>query len=66
MKILLNGRSRKMDDNLTVERLISAEESPREGLVVMINDDIIPREVWETRSIMASDEVELLCFVSGG
>jgi len=66
MKIKLNGKIKGFSEELTVEKLIKLEESPTEGLVVMINDEIIAREVWGTKSISTEDEVELLCFVSGG
>lgn len=66
MIIKLNGKVRDIDKELTINNLIIQEESPKEGLVVMINDDIIARELWNTKEIKAEDEVELLCFVSGG
>jgi len=66
MEIKINGRLREVSEELTVEKLITTEESPTEGLVVMINDEIIAREVWNTKVISSEDEVELLCFVSGG
>lgn len=66
MEIKINGRLREVSEELTVEKLITTEESPTEGLVVMINDEIIAREVWNTKAISSEDEVELLCFVSGG
>ena len=66
MEIKINGRLREVSGELTVEKLITTEESPTEGLVVMINDEIIAREVWNTKVISSEDEVELLCFVSGG
>lgn len=66
MEIRVNGRLREFSEVLTVEKLITTEESPTEGLVVMVNDEIIAREIWDTRLISSEDEVELLCFVSGG
>lgn len=66
MEIKINGRLREVSEELTVEKLITTEESPTEGLVVMVNDEIIAREVWNTKVISSEDEVELLCFVSGG
>lgn len=66
MNIKLNGKVRAINEDLTINSLIAQEESPKEGLVVMINDDIIAHELWNTREIKAEDEVELLCFVSGG
>ncbi len=66
MEVRVNGRIREFSEELSVEKLIQLEESPTEGLVVMVNDEIIAREVWGTRVISSEDEVELLCFVSGG
>ena len=66
MEIRLNGRSRKLACESTINKLIQEEGSPTEGLVVMVNDEIIAREMWDTKNICAEDEVELLCFVSGG
>ncbi len=66
MEVRVNGRIREFSEELSVEKLIQLEESPTEGLVVMVNDEIIAREVWDTRVISSEDEVELLCFVSGG
>ncbi len=66
MEVRVNGRIREFSEELSVEKLIHLEESPTEGLVVMVNDEIIAREVWDTKIISSEDEVELLCFVSGG
>lgn len=66
MEVRVNGRIREFSDELSVEKLIQMEKSPTEGLVVMVNDEIIAREVWDTKVISSEDEVELLCFVSGG
>ncbi len=66
MEVRVNGRIREFSEELSVEKLIQLEESPTEGLVVMVNDEIIAREVWDTKIISSEDEVELLCFVSGG
>lgn len=66
MEVRVNGRIREFSDELSVEKLIQMEKSPTEGLVVMVNDEIIAKEVWDTKVISSEDEVELLCFVSGG
>jgi len=66
MSIKINGKVRDLSCSLTLTALLEREKSPAEGLVVMINDVIIPRETWDTTKIRGNDEIEIMCFVSGG
>lgn len=66
MEIKLNGKDKIYNKDLTISCIIKLEATPRDGLVVMVNEDIIPREDWDNHSISTDDEVEMLCFVSGG
>lgn len=35
-------------------------------VAVLINGDVLPREEWRSRSLLSTDEVEIVKFVGGG
>jgi len=64
--VRINGRKERIEEGLTVARLLSARKINPETVVVEINLDIIPRDAHESRRLAAGDRVEILHFVGGG
>ncbi|MCK5876013.1 MAG: sulfur carrier protein ThiS [Candidatus Marithrix sp.] len=65
-KILLNGESRQIPDNLTVSSLIKDLSLENKRLAVEINQEIVPRSQFEQRTLIADDKVEIIYAVGGG
>lgn len=65
MEIKLNGKSEK----LTTTSLMAFLEEKKlklEGLVVLLNDEILKKEDFEGITLKENDALEVLNFVSGG
>lgn len=65
MEIKVNGKSEK----LTTTSLIAFLEEKKlklEGLVVLLNDEVLKKEEFEGVSLKENDALEVLNFVSGG
>lgn len=70
MNILLNGKGYSSEKISTVKELLM--ELEREwsielsGAVVLVNDEIVKKDIWEATEISENAEIEVLSFVSGG
>ncbi len=65
MEIKVNGKLEK----LTTTSLIAFLEEKKlklEGLVVLLNDEVLKKEEFEGVSLKENDALEVLNFVSGG
>lgn len=67
MRIILNGESKDLEkvEIITVEKLLEYFDISREGVVVLINEEILAKENYTTE-IYEGFKVEVLRFVSGG
>lgn len=66
MKIFINGKEGLVEEGVSLASVIEESKLPVEGLVVVIGDDVIPREKWDTLLLEPEMKIELLNFVSGG
>ena len=62
--ILLNGEEH-LTKAVTAAALVAEQNLDQEGVVVLMNGEVLPRDSWET-NLKEGDEMELLRFVSGG
>ncbi len=67
MKITIAGEKREVKDAITVTELIEAEkvETP-EYVSVSLNEEFVPRDEFDTKTIEEGDSVEFLYFMGGG
>ena len=64
--IKLNGKNETLEDKINVANFLEQKSIKQQSVVVMINEDIIKKDKFETTLIKNGDEVEILRFVSGG
>ena len=64
--IKLNGKNETLEDEMNVANFLEQKSIKQQSVVVMINEDIIKKDKFETTLIKNGDEVEILRFVSGG
>ncbi len=64
--IKLNGKNETLEDEINVANFLEQKSIKQQSVVVMINEDIIKKDKFETTLIKNGDEVEILRFVSGG
>lgn len=81
MSFLFNGHRREWSAGLSVQQLllqegygqaaaascsVTAPEAVRLGVAVAINEQVLPRSSWVSRSIARDDRVELFQAIAGG
>ena len=64
--ISLNGESREVPENLTLQSLLAWLNLPADRVAVERNLEIVPRGLWGETLIYAGDRLELVHFVGGG
>ena len=66
MKIIINGSSREVPDNLSASELILSLGLANKRLALEINREIVPRSTFESHIIHADDKVEIVHGIGGG
>ncbi|HKZ79771.1 MAG TPA: sulfur carrier protein ThiS [Pyrinomonadaceae bacterium] len=66
MKILINGESREVPDDISLEQLVIQLELPRQRIAVELNKNVVRRADWTNALLKEGDRVEIVHFVGGG
>ncbi|HLD36755.1 MAG TPA: sulfur carrier protein ThiS [Planctomycetota bacterium] len=66
MKITLNGKSKDVDYNVTIETLLDSLKLKAETVAVELNLAIVPKNEYDTRRLNEADKIEIISFVGGG
>jgi len=66
MNITLNGKSRDIPDNATVEQLIDILDLTNKRLAMEINEEIVPRSTFSNHIIHSGDTIEIVGAIGGG
>jgi sulfur carrier protein len=64
--ITVNGVARELDHDSTVEAVVREVTTPRAGLAVARNGEVVPRAEWERTRLADGDRVEILAATAGG
>lgn len=65
-EIRLNGEPRKVATGTTVAALLDEMGRHPRTVAVELNGDILPRDQYPQRSLVAGDRLEIVGFVQGG
>jgi len=66
MQVTVNGESKELADNTTIDALIDALGLAEVPVVVQLNDEIVNRDRYPETVLAEGDVVELVRFVGGG
>jgi len=66
MKIIINGSSREVPDNLSASELILSLGLANKRLALEINREIVPCSTFENHIIHPDDKVEIVHAIGGG
>ena len=66
MQIIINGLERQVRQGLTVAELLTAEQEPRDHVLVEVNGAYVPAGEYEGLVLQAGDRVELILPAYGG
>lgn len=67
MQIKVNGKAVVLEKEVTVKELLEIQKTEMPDYVtVQLNEELVPKEDFETQRIREKDEVEFLYFMGGG
>jgi sulfur carrier protein len=66
MEIYINGEARQVAPGISVAQLLAMLNCAGRRVAVEVNQDIVPRSVYETRVVNPGDKVEIVHAIGGG
>ena len=66
MKLIVNGQEHDHTGDGSVRALLTELAADPNRVALMVNDDTLPRQVWDATRLKAHDRVEILTFMGGG
>ena len=66
MQILLNGESREVPPDATVEMLLAEIDLGEKRFAVEINEQLVPRSTFAQQALAEGDRVEIVTAIGGG
>jgi sulfur carrier protein len=66
MQVRLNGELRDIPDGLTVAGLLGHLGVKAQRVAVEVNETVVTKDRYESRTIAPGDSVEIVAFVGGG
>lgn len=66
MQIIINGETKKIEQELNLRQLLEKLELPTERIAIELNKEVVRKKDWETMKISDSDKIEIIHFVGGG
>ena len=64
--ILLNGESRKIENEMSLDKLLDLFSLPRQRVAIEVNRSVVRRTEWESINVKDADTIEVIHFVGGG
>ena len=66
INISLNGESREVPDEITLDQLLDLFSLPIQRVAIELNSKVIRRADWLATIVHDSDKIEVVHFVGGG
>ena len=66
MRITINGESRDVIDEPSLQELVASLTLPGERLAIELNREVVRRAEWSRTKLQEGDRVEIVHFVGGG
>jgi thiamine biosynthesis protein ThiS len=64
--ITLNGETKRIDSEVTIDRLLDLFSLPRQRVAIELNRSVISRGEWPDTILNEGDKIEIVHFVGGG
>ncbi|MBI1909059.1 MAG: sulfur carrier protein ThiS [Deltaproteobacteria bacterium] len=65
-EVLLNGQKEILAESISLTELLGRFSLPTEATAIAVNDEVIPRSLWNEVQIRENDSVEIIRAVGGG
>jgi thiamine biosynthesis protein ThiS len=66
MQVMVNGESREINSEASLEELLVILAIPRERVAIELNHKVIRRTEWSLANLREGDKIEIVHFVGGG
>ncbi|HXD31790.1 MAG TPA: sulfur carrier protein ThiS [Pyrinomonadaceae bacterium] len=66
MLVQVNGESREISQEASLEELLTNLSIPRERVAIELNQKVIRRAEWANSILREGDKIEIVHFVGGG
>lgn len=66
MRVQVNGETRELPDELTLDALVRQLALAPERLAIELNREVVRRARWAETVVREDDQVEIVHFVGGG
>jgi sulfur carrier protein len=66
MKLIINGENKEVEDNSTLQQVITKLQIEDKVMACAVNMEIVKKENWGSFIPKDDDKIELLQFVGGG
>ncbi|NYE63904.1 sulfur carrier protein [Duganella sp. 1224] len=66
IEIELNGAPHMVPERQTLDQLIAALALGGQALALAVNRDVVPRQQWPQRVLLARDKVDIVRAIGGG
>lgn len=66
MEITLNGETKRIDGEVTLDRLLDLFSLPRQRVAIEHNRSVVSRNHWPDTIVNEGDRIEVVHFVGGG
>ena len=64
--IKINGEEKELSSEIILEKLLEINKFDTSRIAVIVNDDIVPRDIYKEKVIKDGDSIEVVSFVGGG
>ncbi len=66
MQVYINGEERQLPENISLQSLLKTLEMGDQRFAVEVNQELIPRSVFDRHRLCAGDRVEIVQAIGGG
>ena len=66
MKVLINGETKEISNQLNLSELLKYFSLPQERIAIELNKEVVRKKDWENIKIVEGDRLEVIHFVGGG
>lgn len=66
IKLLVNEKSIEINNDFNILQLLNQINSPQDGIAVAVNNTIILKNSWESKTLLENDNVLIIQATQGG
>jgi sulfur carrier protein len=64
--VKIGGSVSQIPDAMSIQELLQTKSLPGDGLIIVVNGDVVRREQWKSQKLNPNDNVEIIRMVFGG